>query len=47
MKHIRHLKLLKNKYVFTSLAFLVWMTFFDDANFISQFKLKRELKKQK
>ena len=46
MQH-RVLKLLKNKYLFATLAFFVWMLFFDNANFISQFKLIRELKKQK
>ena len=27
---------IKNKFIFTSLLFLVWMTFFDQNNFISQ-----------
>jgi len=41
------IKLLKNKYFFTALAFLVWMIFFDNHNFISQRKLTRELKENK
>ena len=38
------IKLLRNKYFFTTLAFLIWMVFFDNHNFISQVKLTKELK---
>jgi len=38
---------LKNKYVFTILAFLVWMTFFDRNDLISQFQQRSELRKIK
>jgi len=34
---------LKNKYIYTSLAFIVWMLFFDRNNVISQFELKSKL----
>ncbi len=33
----------KNRYLLTILAFLVWMTFFDNNNFIRQIKASREL----
>jgi len=34
----------QNKYVLVSLAVLVWMTFFDENNFISQWKRHSRLK---
>ena len=33
----------KNKYIFTSLVFLVWMISLDKNNMIAQYKLKHEL----
>ena len=33
---------LKNKYIFTSLAFLIWMLFFDRNDIISQFELRNK-----
>jgi len=39
----RILPWLKNKYVFTTLAFIVWMLFFDRNDVISQFKLRNKL----
>ena len=48
MKKIRDIGLkvypvLRNKYVFTSLIFFVWMMFFDENNFISQVKTQLKL----
>ncbi len=34
---------MRNKYVITSLVFLVWLVFFDRHNLVTQFKLKQEL----
>jgi cell division protein DivIC len=34
---------LKNKYVYSSLAFIVWMLFFDRNNVISQYELRSKL----
>jgi len=34
---------LNNKYVITILVFAVWMLFFDNNNFIAQFRLNRTL----
>lgn len=34
---------LKNKYVYTSIAFILWMLFFDRNNLISQFELRNNL----
>jgi cell division protein FtsB len=34
---------LKNKYVYSSLAFIVWMLFFDRNDVISQFELRSKL----
>lgn len=39
--------LLRNKYVITGLAFLLWLTFFDRNNFISQVNLGRTLTEQR
>lgn len=36
---------LKNKYAITSLAFIVWMLFFDRNDIISQFSYRSELNK--
>jgi cell division protein FtsB len=36
-------KIFLNKYFYTGLAFLIWMTFFDQDNFIGQFHLSRTL----
>jgi len=36
-------KYLRNKYVLVTLAFIVWILFFDNNNLISQFKLTRKL----
>jgi len=41
------LKVLKNKYFIVSVAFLVWLVFFDQNNIISQLKLSRKLKQLK
>ncbi|MEP7265927.1 MAG: septum formation initiator family protein [Bacteroidota bacterium] len=38
---------LKNKYVITSLAFVIWMMFFDRNDFISQFTYRQQLSKLK
>jgi hypothetical protein len=37
-------RFLSNKYIYTSLAFLVWITAFDRNNLIRQYKLTQELK---
>lgn len=34
---------LKNKYVLTLLAFLIWMLFFDQNNLISQYRLTKKV----
>ena len=36
-------KVLRNFYFITSTLFLVWMLFFDSNDFITQFKMNREL----
>lgn len=38
------LPLIKNKYVITILAFLLWMTIFDENNFVAQYKTRQKLK---
>lgn len=38
------LNVLKNKFFIVSVAFLVWLIFFDQNNIISQLKLSRKLK---
>lgn len=35
---------MKNRYVITILAFLLWMTVFDENNFIAQYKTRQKLK---
>ncbi len=37
--------LLRNKYVLTTLGFIIWLLFFDRHDIISQFKLRKELHK--
>lgn len=37
----------KNKYILTLFAFLIWMLFFDDNDFITRIKLKRQLARLK
>ncbi len=37
------LPVIKNKYVITILAFLLWMTIFDENNFIAQYKTRQKL----
>ncbi len=39
----RILPVIKNKYVITILAFLLWMTVFDENNFIAQYKTRQKL----
>ena len=34
---------LKNKYVFTPILFIVWLSFFDKNDFISQYSSRRQL----
>ncbi len=36
---------LKNKYALTALLFVIWLSFFDRNNFISQYSDRQELKK--
>lgn len=38
------LSVLKNKYVFTPLIFLVWLAFFDKNDFISEYSYRQQLK---
>jgi len=38
------LPVLKNKYVFTTLAFLIWLSFFDKNDFISEYSYRQQLK---
>lgn len=38
------LPVLKNKYVFTTLIFIVWLAFFDKNDFISQYSYRQQLK---
>jgi len=38
-------KLLKNKYALSAVAFLIWISFFDQNNLITQFQYQRELNK--
>ncbi|MBP6978572.1 MAG: septum formation inhibitor [Bacteroidales bacterium] len=38
------LKVIKNKYFIVSVAFLVWLVFFDQNNIVSQFRLSRKLR---
>lgn len=40
----RILPVIKNKYVIAILAFLLWMTVFDENNFIAQYKTRQKLK---
>jgi cell division protein FtsB len=36
-------KYINNKYFYTGLAFVVWMTFFDQESFIDRYRLNRTL----
>ena len=36
-------KILTNKYFYTGMAFLIWMIFFDQDNFVEQYRLSRNL----
>jgi cell division protein FtsB len=36
-------KYIHNKYFYTGLAFLVWMIFFDQENFVEQYRLSKNL----
>lgn len=38
------LPVIKNKYVITILAFLLWMAIFDENNFVAQYKTRQKLK---
>ncbi|QQS31538.1 MAG: septum formation initiator family protein [Sphingobacteriales bacterium] len=38
---------LKNRYVLTTLLFLIWMLFFDGNTFLSQIKMRMEIKEMK
>lgn len=40
----RVLPFIKNKYVITILAFLLWMAIFDENNFVAQYKTRQKLK---
>ena|SRR3989304_8353327 len=44
---IKLLPLLKNKYVFTTLIFIVWMLFFDRNDIISQIGMRNKLSQMK
>ncbi|TAF45759.1 MAG: septum formation initiator family protein [Sphingobacteriales bacterium] len=44
---VRLLNLIKNKYFIASLAFLVWMFFFDRNDLIAQFDYRADLEKLK
>ena len=44
MNYKKILLRLKDKYIFITLAFLIWISFFDTYNLISQFKRGRALK---
>lgn len=41
----RFVKLIKNKYLIATAAFLVWMLFFDRNDFISQYEYQSQLNK--
>ena len=41
------IQILKNKYVLITLAFIIWLLFFDKNNIISQIKLRKNLKQIK
>jgi len=36
-------KLILNKYFYTGMAFLIWMSFFDQDNFVEQYRLSSQL----
>ncbi len=39
----RIFNIIKNRYIFTLIVFLVWMVFFDQHNFISQYRKTKQL----
>ena len=39
----RRFPILKNKFVYATLAFLIWLTFFDNNSLINQYKLSSTL----
>ncbi len=41
------ISLLRNKYVYAALAFIVWLTFFDNNSLIVQYRLTNSLNKLK
>jgi cell division protein FtsB len=40
---LRHLSFLKNKYLLTTIGFLVWISFFDNNDFFSQLEYRNKL----
>jgi cell division protein FtsB len=42
---LQRFPILKNKYVYATLIFLVWLTFFDNNSLITQYKLSGTLNK--
>jgi len=40
---LKRFPILKNKFVYATLAFLVWLTFFDNNSLITQYRLSRTL----
>jgi cell division protein DivIC len=42
--HMKVLSILKNKYLLTGIAFIIFLTFFDDRDLVSNFRHSRELK---
>ena len=42
---LQRFPILKNKYVYATLTFLVWLTFFDNNSLITQYKLSSTLSK--
>jgi hypothetical protein len=43
----KYWRLLYNKYLLTTLVFIVWLVFFDGNNLISRYRVKRELRSMK
>ncbi len=41
------LPVLRNRYIFSSLLFLIWISFFDRNNFITQYEYRKDLTKLK
>jgi cell division protein FtsB len=44
---LKRFPVLKNKFVYATLAFLVWLTFFDNNSLITQYKLSSTLNQLK